>query len=133
MSEQDELRGLREQAARLEAENLQLKGAVPASSGGVDLLLENARLRRQVEQLRGQMPKSSFSPPEAVRGKGPQTYLTVHEVASRLNTTAREAMRLFDKKVPTETDANGMWVIRKSHFEQAVVDISRRRNPSRFL
>jgi len=132
VAEQNELHRLREEAVRLEAENLQLKGGT-ASAGATALLQENVDLRRRVERLRGQMPKASFSPPQAASGKGPDNYLTVHEVASRLNTTAREAMRIFGKKVPIETDANGTRVIRKSDFEQAVVDMSRRRNPSRFL
>ncbi len=133
MSEHDGLHSLRRQAARLEAENLRLRGAAPASGGRVELLQQNARLRRRVEQLRATMPKATFGPAQAASGKGPETYVTVHEVASRLNTTAREARRLFGKKVPVETDANGMWVIRKSDFEQAVVDMSGQRNPSRFL
>ena len=133
MPENDELESLREQAARLEAENLRLKGASAAAAGDVALLQESTRLRREVERLRAAMPKAAFSPAAAAAGKGAETYLTLHEVASRLNTTAHEARRLLDNKLPTETDANGMWVVRKADFEQAVVDLSRRRNPSRFL
>ncbi len=133
MSEPDDLRSLRDRTARLEAENLQLRGSSPAAAGDMALLAENARLRRQAEGLRAAMPGATFGPGAAAGGKGAQTYLTVHEVASRLNTTAREARMLLDNKVPTDTDANGMWVVRKADFEQALVDISRRRNPSRFL
>ncbi len=133
MPESDELEPLREQAARLQAENLQLRGASPAAAGNVALLQENTRLRRQIERLRAAMPKATFSPAASAGGKGADTYLTLHEVASRLNTTAREARRLLNNKVPTETDANGVWVVRKADFEQAVVDLSRRRDPSRFL
>jgi len=40
---------------------------------------------------------------------------------------------MLSGKLPIETDANGQWVVRKTDFEQAVVDMSRRRDPSRFL
>ncbi len=133
MSDPNELARLRELAARLEAENLRLKGASPVNAGGAALLAENVRLRRQVERLRARLPKATFSPAGAAAGRGPETYLTIHEVASRLNTTAHEARRLLENKVPTETDANGVCVMRKPDFEQAVVDLSRRRDPSRFL
>jgi len=129
----DELTSLREQTARLEVENLQLRGACPAAAGDMTLLRENTRLRRQVERLRAAMPKATFGPAASAGGKGAETHLTVHEVASRLNTTAHEAKTLLDRKVPTQTDANGMWVVRQADFEQAVVDLSRRRDPSRFL
>ncbi len=51
----EELTRLREQAARLQAENLQLRGASPAAAGNVALLQENTRLRRQIERLKSDL------------------------------------------------------------------------------
>jgi hypothetical protein len=133
VSDTEELTRLRERAARLQAENLQLKGAAPAAAGRTALERENAQLRRDVEQLRARMPKATFSPAATAAGRGPDTHLTIHEVAGRLNTTAREARAMLAGRLPIETDANGMWVVRRADFEQAVVDMSRRRDPSRFL
>lgn len=133
MSATEDLADLRRRVASLQAENLQLRGAVPTASGSTTLQRQNARLRRQVETLRSRMPRATFTPAAAAAGRGAETHLTIHEVAGRLNTTAAEARAMLSGKLPIETDANGQWVIRKADFDQAVVDMSRRRNPSRFL
>lgn len=133
MTEHDELQALRDRAARLEGENLRLRGRRPARAGSMELLSENVRLRRRVEALRAKMPRATFGPGAAAAGKGDRTHLTVHEVASRLNTTAREVRRMFAGKVPVATDAHGVWVIRRDDFERAVVEMGRRRDPARFL
>ena len=124
---EDELTFLRRREAELAAENARLKGRGPASRGQIESVRQNTELRRQVEHLRGRLPAASLGP--AAEGAG---YLTIHQVASRLNTTAEQAVKML-QKVPTRLDDNGVQVIAADRFEQFVLDTAAGRNPSRFL
>jgi len=122
-----DLDDLRRQVTELEAENAQLKGRGPTSRGNVELLRANSELRRQVEHLRAQLPKADLGP--TIDGGA---YLTIHEVASRLNTTAAEASRML-ARIETRTDSNGTEVVAADRFEQFILDTAAGANPARFL
>jgi len=124
---QDELEFLRRRATELTSENAQLKGRGPASRGNLDMLKRNTGLRRQVEQLRSRLPKVDLGPMANSDG-----YLSIHQVASCLNTTADQASKML-AKVETQFDNNGLEVIAADRFEQVIVDLATGQNPSRFL
>jgi hypothetical protein len=96
-----------------------------------------ASLRQQVQQLRGRLPKARLRDLEA--GQSPdgrdaqgRQYLTIHEVAARLHTTAAEAARQL-AKVEMRMDLNGVPVVEEGRFSQVVLDLAEGKNPSRFL
>lgn len=122
-----ELELLRRREAKLAAENAQLKGRGLASRGSIEMLSQNADYRRQVEALRSRLPKADLGPM-----RDSASCLTIHQVASRLNTTADQAAKML-AKVETQFDDNGVEVIAVDTFEQFVVDTAAGRNPSRFL
>jgi len=122
-----QLESLRQEAAQLETENAYLRGRGPASRGSVEAIQRNTHLRRQVEVLRGRLPAADLG-----AGPDPGAFLTIHQVASRLNTTAEQASRRL-AKVETRRDGNGVQVIAAETFEQFVVDAAAGENPSRFL
>lgn len=124
---QPDLDRLRRQLTELEAENAQLQGRGPASRGNVELLRDNSDLRRQVGRLRDRLPAADVGP--ALDGR---TYLTIHQVASRLNTTAADATRML-AKIETRTDRNGQEVIAADRFEQFILDSATGSDPVRFL
>ncbi len=119
-----DLGSLRGRLAELETENAQLKGRGPASRGNVAMIRRNTELRRQVESLRQKLPAADMADRDG--------YLTIHQVASRLNTTAGDASELLTG-VETRFDANGVEVVATDTFEQFLVDTVAGRNPSRFL
>ncbi len=116
---------LRRRLAELTEENAHLRGRGPASRGSIELLGENVELRRRVEHLRQRLPVADLGATSAA-------YLTIHQVASRLNATAADASRLL-AKVETRTDRNGVQVVAVDRFEQFILDTAGGRNPSRFL
>jgi len=122
-----DLDALHRQVTELETENAQLKGRGPACRGNIDLLRANGDLRRQVEHLRGRLPAAAMSP-----SADGHAWLTIHQVASRLNTTAAEAARML-AKIETRTDGNGLEVIAADRFEQFILDTAAGANPARFL
>jgi hypothetical protein len=123
----DELESLRRRHTELSVENAQLRGRGAASRGNIEMLKVNTDLRRRVEQLRCRLPKADLGPAAA-----PDAWLTVHQVASLLNTTAEHASRLL-AKVETQLDNNGLQVLSRERFEQFVVDTATGTDPSRFL
>jgi len=125
--EPDQQAYLKRREAELAAENARLKGRGPASRGQIESVRENTELRRQVEHLRGRLPDADLGPDSEATG-----YLTIHQVASRLNTTTEQAVKML-AKVPTRLDGNGVQVVAADRFEQFVLDTATGRNPSHFL
>ena len=117
---------LRRREVELSAENARLNGATPTNRGQVELIEENHRLRRRVEQLRSRLP----APAMGMTADG--AFLTIHQIASRLNTTAARAADLLDR-VPTRIDDNGQQIVSADCFEQFILDSADGRDPSRFL
>jgi len=123
----DELEFLRRRHTELSVENAQLRGRGAASRGNIEMLQLNTEMRRRVEQLRHRLPKADLGPSAQA-----DDWLTVHQIASLLNTTAEHASRLL-AKVETQFDNNGVQVISRERFEQFVVDTAAGNDPSRFL
>ncbi len=96
-----------------------------------------ASLQRKVQRLRNKLPKARLreypdgSPPDGCDAAG-REYLTIHQAAARLNTTASEAARLL-ARVEMRTDLSGVPVIEADRFNQALLDLAQGKNPSRFL
>jgi hypothetical protein len=94
-------------------------------------------LRRRVAALRGRLPKARLREfPEGVppdgRDETGREYLTIHQAAARLNTTAESAVSLL-ARVETRLDLNGVSVVEAGRFEQLLLDLADGRDPSRFL
>lgn len=96
-----------------------------------------AMLRQRVDSLRARLPKAWLR--ELPEGTAPdgrdeqgREYLTVHQVAARLNTTADAAARTL-ARVETRLDLNGMPVVAAERFDQLLLDLADGRDPSRFL
>ncbi|MFW6145747.1 MAG: hypothetical protein ACOC7R_00270 [Planctomycetota bacterium] len=122
-----DLDALRRQVEGLEAEHARLRGRGPACRADGDVLAEHVALRRRVADLRGRLPDADVGP--TLDGGG---YLTVHQVAARLDLTAAEAAALLEG-AGTRTDANGQTVVREDRFEQLILDHAAGRSPRRFL
>ena len=91
-------------------------------------------LREQVEALRRRLPKARLRAGGEADGRDAEgrTYLTIHEVASRLDTTAEAAGNLL-ARVETRLDLNGLPVVEHGRFEAFLLDAAEGRNTSRFL
>ncbi len=122
-----DLAALRRRVDDLEAEHARLSGRGAACRADAGLLDEHVALRRRVAELRDRLPAADVGP--TLDGGA---YLTLHQVAARLDLTAAEAASLLDG-VPTRTDANGQTVVREDRFEQVVVDRAAGKTTRSFL
>jgi len=122
-----DLQSLRRRVDELEAEHARLRRRGPACRASAELLDEHVALRRRVADLREMLPAADVGP--TLDGGA---YLTLHQVASRLDVTGAEAATLLDG-VPTRTDANGQTVVREDRFEQVVLDRAAGKATGRFL
>ncbi len=97
----------------------------------------NDALRARVAALRAKLPKARLrdlpdgAPPDG-RDEDGREWLTIHQAAARLNTTAAQATRLLGR-VEQRLDLNGVPVIAAGRFEQVLLDLADGRDPSRFL
>ena len=85
-------------------------------------------LRQRVAALRGKLPKAwlrHFPPGAAPDGRDEdgREYLTIHEAAARLDTTAQEALRLLGR-VEMRTDLNGVPAVQAQRFDQVLLDLA---------
>lgn len=113
---------LRCHVAHLEAENRRLRGQEVPSAAAVSLRRENDDLRRR---LASETPQAS--------GMAGGQYLTLPEVAQRLNVSTYEVLRGLRDSLPMSVDAEGRTVVAEADLDAHLLARAEGRPTQRFL
>lgn len=88
-----------------------------------ELQQENEKLRARVAHLRSKLPKPNPKPGQY------GTWMTIHECARLLGTTADEAKEML-RDTRQHNDQNGILVIDKSDFDKVIAARAAGRDPA---
>ena len=73
---------------------------------------DNLDLRATLDKLREKLPPAAVD--------GPEAWLTMEQIAAKLDTTTAEVEKLLEK-VDTSTDGNGRKIISVAYYEQFIL------------